>query len=452
VNTIVYYRGEFYAYDGCSWKPVEIQALRKEKYEWLSGAYYFDHNGELQPFKPTKSKIDNVLDALKATVFMPASIEPPTWIGPRRKEFPPASEFIPFQNGLLHIPTRRLYDPTPEFFTTYHLPYKFTHELQEPKTLLRILHDQWADDPESIETLQEAMGLLLTADVNLHKMFLLVGPPRAGKGLIASVIKAMVGEENYISPSLASLAGQFGMQPFIGKTVALIADARLGRQPNETLIVERMLNISGGDTVTIDRKYMETWTGKLPTRIVIMSNEVPRLNEASGALAGRFVILRFTRSFLGQEDTSLQSRLFEEVPSIISWALDGLDRLRARGEFRQPESGSDLAELLSESSSPVMSFVRNYCEIEPGLLIETKELYDAWVSWCHMIGRNPADDSTFGTDLRAAIPTVTRSRLRTGPNGTRVPHYVGIGLNEKGRALKYDGLSSVSEGVLLGTG
>jgi putative DNA primase/helicase len=55
-------------------------------------------------------------------------------------------------------------------------------------------------------------------------------------------------------------------------------------------VVERLLSITGEDTLTIDRKYREPWTGRLPTRFMILTNELPRFSDSSGALASRFVV------------------------------------------------------------------------------------------------------------------------------------------------------------------
>ena len=57
------------------------------------------------------------------------------------------------------------------------------------------------------------------------------------------------------------------------------------------IAVERLLSISGEDTLTIDRKYRDPWTGRLPTRFMILTNELPRFTDSSGALASRFVDL-----------------------------------------------------------------------------------------------------------------------------------------------------------------
>ena len=56
-------------------------------------------------------------------------------------------------------------------------------------------------------------------------MLLLIGPTRAGKGVIARVLKALVGRGNYAGPTLASLGTNFGLSPLIGKPLAIVSDA-----------------------------------------------------------------------------------------------------------------------------------------------------------------------------------------------------------------------------------
>ncbi len=50
-----------------------------------------------------------------------------------------------------------------------------------------------------------------------------------------------------------------------------------------SLFVERLLSISGEDTLPVNRKYRDHWTGKLPSRLHVISNELPRLGDASEA-------------------------------------------------------------------------------------------------------------------------------------------------------------------------
>lgn len=41
--------------------------------------------------------------------------------------------------------------------------------------------------------------------------------------------------------------------------------------------------------LTIDRKYEEPWSGRLPTRIMVLTSGLPRSTGASGAISSRFI-------------------------------------------------------------------------------------------------------------------------------------------------------------------
>jgi putative DNA primase/helicase len=175
-------------------------------------------------------------------------------------------------------------------------------------------------------------------------MLLVVGPKRAGKGTIARVLTALVGQVNVAGPTLSSLASNFGLSQLVDKPVAIISDARFsGRSAEQAVIVERLLSISGEDTLTLDRKNREHLTVKLPCRFTILTNELPRLTDASAALPSRLLVLQLTRSWYGQEDTELAQRLLQERGGIFLWAVGGLRRLRQRGRFFQPTSGQETA-------------------------------------------------------------------------------------------------------------
>ncbi len=132
------------------------------------------------------------------------------------------------------------------------------------------------------------------------------------------------------------------------------------------IAVERLLSISGEDTITVDRKYRDPWTGRLPTRFMILTNELPRFSDSSGALASRFVISILTTSFYGRENPALTAELLEEAPGIFNWALEGLDRLRERGYFVTPDVGARRRSAISKTSPrPVGAFVRDLCEVGP---------------------------------------------------------------------------------------
>jgi putative DNA primase/helicase len=168
-------------------------------------------------------------------------------------------------------------------------------------------------------------------------------------------------------------------------------------------------------------------TCKLNARIVIASNELPRLSDSSGAVASRMVLLRLSRSFYGSEDTALTAKLLLELPSIALWAVGGWKRLRDRGHFVQPQSSAGLLGELADLGSPIAEFVRERCAVEAEFRVSRDDIYGEYVRWCAEHGKkHPEDAAGFGRALRAAVPSLGDSQPRV--DGKPVRFYLGIRL------------------------
>ena len=378
--------------------------------------------------RPKSHLVNNTLDALRAVTNLSASIQPPSWLCDSTPDmtFEP-TELICCRNGILHAPTGELLPATPDLFAVNSIDFAYDHEAPEPAQWLRFLGQLWPGDGDAIATLQEIFGYLLTQDNSQQKLFLVVGPKRSGKGTVARVLRGVVGTGNVVAPTLASLSLPFGLQPLVGKTVAVIADARLGARADQSQIAERLLSISGEDAQTVDRKFLPSWTGNLPVRFMLLTNELPRLADASGALASRFVVLTLRQSFYGREDPHLSARLLGELPGILNWSLAGLRRLRERGNFVQPASSLEVVEELEARGSPITAFLRD-CGyiIVAGRRVAVDLIYADYREWCGREGRTqPTTKPNFGRELRAAVPGLQITRPRE--DGERVRFYEGLG-------------------------
>jgi putative DNA primase/helicase len=443
-----YWNGDWYRWDGAAYRQVPDAEVRagltrtiKGEFDRLSvvgqlvAAAPVDDGGTVRAGrgrarKVTTAVLNNTVQALRSETILPGDVQPPTWVngeGPFA-----AGEVLMARNGLVHLPSlmdgRDCLRPlTPDLFTTVALDYEVDAKAAPPEGWLKFLEALWPGDPEAVGLLQEWFGYCLTPDTGQQKMLLVVGPKRAGKGTIARVLTALVGQANVAAPALGSLASNFGLAPLVGKPVAVISDARFsGRSSEQAVVVERLLSLSGEDLLTIDRKNREHLTVKLPTRFTILTNELPRLTDASAALPSRLLVLQLTRSWYGAEDTGLAQRLLKERGGILLWAVEGLKRLRERGRFLQPASGVEVSRRLVELSSPVTAFVQDCCELGPEKSVGKRLLFEAWRRWCDESGHEHGSIATFDRNLMAAFPLVQSSRPREG--NSRVTAYVGIGL------------------------
>jgi putative DNA primase/helicase len=413
LTTLLHWRGSWMQWQFTHWVEIEEGTIRGKVYARLEEAVYLvslkgDKKADepktlldmAAPWLPNRRKVGDVMEAMKGCVHLTELIDTPSWV--RGAHGKPANELVACTNGLLHIGTRELFNLTPAYFNRVSVPFNYDPDAPEPTRWLEFLHQLWPDDDECIAAVQDWFGYVISGRTDLQKILLMIGPIRSGKGTIARVLEALLGGRGNVAGStMASLATNFGLEPLVGKPLCVISDARMSTQ-NAPQALERLLSISGEDLMTIDRKYKPKWTGALPTRFFLISNELPRFLDPSGAIASRFVVVETIKSFLGHEDRGLTAALLTELPGILNWSLVGLDRI-TRGPFTTPQSSEAAIVALQDLISPVSAFVRDMCERGPHQSAKVSDLFDGWRRWCETNGHPPGSLQTFGRDLRTVV-------------------------------------------------
>lgn len=449
-KTLVFWNGEFHDWDGVKYRTIPIEVFRPmvsnlidEELSRINAIQVAAHvanksDGDLpQKKKPASGLTTSTVQQVQGKTLERFAQDSPAWI--RGSTGPDPREIVATKTGLIHLPlyaagdAKAITPNTPEYLNFNATSFSADRAAPEPKAWITFLSQIWPGDPDSIALMQEWFGYLLTPDMRQQKMLLLLGPPRSGKGTIFRVLQELIGQENCANPTLGSLGNEFGLESLVGKSVAVIEDARLSKRTDSAIVTERLLTISGGGRIDVNRKHRAHFSGRLNVRFVVATNEMPDLSDASGALASRWCLLHLRQSFLGREDETLIDRLLAELPGIFNWAVDGWKRLVEKRRFTAPESSADLIADLHDSSSPVGEFVRNRCVVGPGEKVEVDDLYQAWKSWCEKSGKKePGTLVQFGRQLRAVCHSIIKSRPTIGEPGnrSRVILYKGIGLRD----------------------
>lgn len=430
--TLCRWNSGWYRWDGARWAEVSDEAMETELVQSLESAVYEARDGGDIVYKdwdPNAAKINDAKRMLRSLIQAPELGDPPFWMDERDGD---PREYVPLANGLLHVPTRRLLPATPAYFTENAVPYGYDPDAPEPVQWLRFLKEVWPDDPTAIDALQEWFGYVVSGRTDLQTILFMIGASRAGKGVINRILKALVGKGNVVSPRTKALAGQFGLEDFLGKSLAIIGDGKLNsRTRGLDDIVELLKSVSGEDDPSVSRKGRTSWHGRLPTRIVLVSNEVPDLRDASGAAAARALPLWFSHTVpKSRRDPKLADRIIAtELPGVLLWALRGLDRLNANGQFTIPLSSAGLVQELDEGSSHLNAFIADRCVVAADQQVWVKDLYRVYATWAAIYARKELlDEGPFGKELRA-LPHLKDviERKREGPPPRRY-YYAGIGL------------------------
>lgn len=420
VPTLRRWRGDWYRWTGTHYAEVGREELEAEVYDYLNRV----NDGK---FDPTERDVNATIHALRATALLSDEVETGTWLG---GDAPWGGEsIICCKNGVLRLRDRKLWPHDPRLFVLNAIETEYRPEAQTPR-FIQFLDELWGEDHVTREALQEWFGLVLTDETRFQKGFIIVGPARSGKGTIARILFHLLGSKNYCGPSLNQLSQQFGMQSLIGKKLAVVPDARLDNRANRSVITEKLLSIIGEDPQEINRKNKEYWSGILPLRVMILSNELPDFKDDTGVIATRFVILQTINSYLGREDDKLDEKLCGELSGILNWALEGWLRLAERGKFVAPGDG-ELNEELSSNASAVKAYAHDRCDFGADYAVSIEAVHNDYRAWCDGRGAQTWADrlpiNQFSGKLKAAFPgQITVSRPRDG--GTRKRVFVGIRL------------------------
>jgi putative DNA primase/helicase len=284
-------------------------------------------------FNPRTQNVTEALDMLKTNIRLAPKCQPPMWLKQGASD-PDAADLLAFGNGLVNVRTGQRLAATPRLWIHGAVDYEWNPGAPCGRWK-SFLEEVFPGDRESQDFIEEWLGYCMTEDTRFQKAALKIGKPRSGKGTIDWVLEQLVGSASFVALSFGDWLGHANSkEDLIGKRVGCFPDVRLKppRQYGQSVdpggmahgSVQTLLQIIGGDAITIGRKYKGAWRGRLPIKFTLNSNEVPNFNDS--VLPTRFVKVLFGVSFLGREDPDLQAKLGRELPGIAARCLAAYQR------------------------------------------------------------------------------------------------------------------------------
>ncbi|MDC8457835.1 phage/plasmid primase, P4 family [Marinobacter sp. DS40M6] len=350
-------------------------------------------------------------------------------------EFRPNPTILTFKNGCINLDgwDMGLVDTTllphnRKYKSTSMLDYNFDPDAKCP-VFDNFLDQIFEGDQERVRLLLMFLGYLLVTDYRFQKILMMVGKSRSGKGTIANnIIPALVGRESFAATTLSNLAGDHGLAALMYAKVAVIGDAHHGVKDRIGRAKEVMLNISGNDFVSVNPKNKDEITIRLPSRLVISANEQPRFADGMDALANRYLILPFNKSFAGREDPRLAQKLMTEMPGIFNRALEGLMDLGNTGYFIEPKASQPKREESMMMQNPEAYFNKHFL-IHTGdeSRVAIRDVYDAYCTFCHEMDKRPVDKKWFGRRLGDVVDDLKVGRMKTEEGRDKA--YIGVQVN-----------------------
>ena len=375
---LIYVDGEWFSWNRRFYELVEEIWVKKEISDVID--------------EPSTSKVSNAFQQLQFSAL-------------RRDEGEPVG--TPFTNGRL-MPDGSLVSNTPENGGRYCLGFAYDASATCP-TWERCLKEWFVDDERPL-ILRQWLKYLVGGRADIQKIMLFVGEQRGGKGTILNVMQALIGEGNYSTPSMSNMASDFGLQSSVGRKAMFISDAHLPQRDRST-ILDRLKGISGKDRIDVNRKNLQPLRGVRLGQIIIACNQMDDIKDESNALIDRYSIIKFTKSFLGKEDSKLGAKIESELSGIFNWAMSCPDFVA----FHEDNKGKEAKEDMSLSANPVRGWSKNCCVADEWSETKTDALYKSFEMWCEENSvRHVPNKNSFVRSAKNIFPESSIKLVREG--------------------------------------
>ncbi|ADZ10372.1 phage/plasmid primase, P4 family [Methanobacterium lacus] len=281
---------------------------------------------------------------------------------------------VAFNNCLMNIETLETRKFDPNIFTRFKVPYNWNPSADSPFFKEKIC--EIFDDPGKFQTFLQIVGYLFAKGNPHNKLFLLMGKGANGKSLLMQIISAIFINSSAAVP-LQDFQKDFGLQPLIGKRVNLLSDLPIATI-EETGQIKA---ITGGDDITINRKFKDPLTTKLKCKIVGAGNRLPKIMDDSYALWRRIVIIKLEKTFDGDSrDTKLTEKLLNDTEG-MEWfifnAIQAYKKIRETGWTE--DTYREIREEAIKNSDPALYASEQLFEVtdSPDNFLTRKEIVDS---------------------------------------------------------------------------
>ena len=289
----------------------------------------------------------------------------------------------PLENGVYDLMKKELkpHDPRRLIFTYIKASYDESAECPVFNGFLKqITHG----NPQLEERFWMAIGYLMIYPAR-GKFFIVMGYARdSGKSVLGNFIQRLYPEESVGNLRLQEMKGTFASMSFLNAVINLELD-----MPNAKLnaeVASRLKQITGGDSITVQRKYLSPVTLKRRIKFVFAGNYPLCIDGEDDALQKRIVFLPFDESIPDdQQDPDLEKKIWDERDAIVTKSLHYARKL-VKLNYKFPEIPQvDNAKCIVQNSAikSVGQFVEESCErCDPEVKTALEDLYDAYLDFC----------------------------------------------------------------------
>jgi putative DNA primase/helicase len=350
----------------------------------------------------------------------------------------PPLERINLANGILDLETRSLRSHSPDWLSTVQIPVFYDAEAACPAWEKQVA-ETFPDDAQGVAW--EIVADLVRPDRSEQVAVILVGEGNNGKSAFLENVAHLLGRRNRVALSLHRIeTDRFAAARLVGKLANICPDL-----PSTDLASTSTFKaITGGDEITGEFKYGDSFNFVPFCRLMFSANHLPRSQDASFAFFRRWRVISFDKTFEGCEAIprrDLDAKLQDpgELSGVLNKALDALPTLRERG-FTESPSMAEAWQEFRETTDPMAVWLDRWTVEEPDAWTPKDVLARAYNDDCARTGRAALSKKAIAQALKRLRPHITDGQKMVSGKSQTV--WRGLGLRSP---VPPDGATSGSE-------
>jgi putative DNA primase/helicase len=370
---------------------VEIQGLVQSMAESLTGQF---HARDLKRFQ-SAAGVKNIMTLARPDLMADA------------RNFDSDPLLFGVKNGVFDLRTKTLIE-TPSSIVTKRFAATYDPNADCPR-FKAFLKEITGGDTWLYDYLRRIMGYILTGNTIEQVIFIAIGSGANGKSTFFSILRSVLGDYAGSTPMNTLMQTKYGnentydLATHEGKRLVTATEGEAGSKLAEA----KIKNMTGGDAITCRPIYGKPRTYDPRFKLVLVTNELPKIVGVGEAIWRRIKLIPFRVTFgEGRRDLKLQDKLLSERDGILNFLIECYGEYEAaRGKH---PSGSGLAEPdavanelrdYRECSDTVGMFLAECCEVGVKGMTMTSRLFQAYEIWCRDSGIEPLDKTMFGKGL-----------------------------------------------------
>lgn len=323
-------------------------------------------------------------------------------------EMEECNDIFNFRNCLYKVSTKEVIQHSPDYYSLTQLGYTYDENADCPR-FKQFLFEIFDGVKEKVDLVQELLGYCLLNDCRYQVSFLFTGNGSNGKSVLMEVMNHLFHQDNISYVSMSQLASDFGRFLLRGKKVNIATEIKSDVRGTEEIFKQLVC----GEPTTGSLKHKDIITFSPTCKFIFSVNDALKTTDVSDAYFRRYIVIDFPMKFVTstpkapnerKADVTLKAKLFEELPGIFNFAVQGLDRLqRNKGFTTTAEQEKNIKEL-KELNNPLLVFIDDEIKVSAqGKLWNKEDIWRKYIKWCEDNRFHPRSSTSFWMSMRKHI-------------------------------------------------